>query len=62
MAVNLLETVDYKNLDELQSLALPENSEVQRQMREKYPDKRLSFQTVMHYNKGIYRLNVFEFV
>lgn len=62
MAVNLLETINYKNLEELQTLALPDNSEIQRKMREKYPDKRLTFQTVMHHNSGKYCLNVFEFV
>lgn len=62
MAVKLLETVYYNNLEELQTLALPENSEIQNKMREKYKGKQLTFQTVSHYNKKLYCLNVFEFI
>lgn len=60
MSFTLLETVRFKTFDEQMKFGFAENSKVQREMREKYKGKNLSFQTSSLANKNEYLLNVFE--
>lgn len=60
MSFTLLETVRFETFDEQMKFGFAENSKVQREMREKYKGKNLSFQTSSHHNKKEYLLNVFE--
>lgn len=60
----LLETIYFDSLEEQHRLAFGDNKPVINEMRNKYPDKKLSFQTVMtavdENGKTNYLLNVFE--
>lgn len=59
MAVHLLESIDLKTFEE-SCKVMGDNCELKRNLREKYLDKQLSFQGVMHHNQNLYVLNVFE--
>ena len=54
MAIDYLEEIRFKDLNELQTLATPDNAKIKQELREKYPNRKLSFSTSSHYNKNEY--------
>lgn len=60
MKFALLETIRFDTMDELQKLGFANNSPKREEMRAKYPDKVLSFQSSSCVAKNEHLLNVFE--
>lgn len=60
MAIDFLEEIFFKNLEELQTLATPDNAKIKQELREKYPGRRLSFSTGSNYKENKYFLWVYE--
>lgn len=58
----LLETVRFKDMDEQHRLAFGDSKPLIQEMREKYPNKRLSFQTTSSLCKNEHLLNVYEII
>lgn len=58
--ITLLETVAFKNLDDLLSAAYNKNSDVKEAMKKKYEGSQLSFQVSTDHDESQYLLKVYE--
>ena len=60
MSIKLLESIQFESDEELTKKAFAPDTELKRELKEKYKGKNISFQTTSLYSKKEYFLNVFE--